>query len=74
MPRKPTFNLVAALDAVDFVAECGGFDRRDRATGKWVASTASVARVKKKVTAALYERRRARRGPPKGVGGSSGGF
>lgn len=70
MPRKPLFDLTAALEAVDFVARCGGFNRRDRGTGHWVPSPASVDRVKKKVVAELYLRRAAHQGSRKGVGGS----
>lgn len=70
MVRKQNFDLHEALDAVDFLADRGAFNRRIRRTGQWVISKATVTRVKHKIEAEWWARKAARKASRKGVGGS----
>jgi len=67
--RKRNFDLREALDTVDYLAEREVFDRRNRQTGEWRISIATVKRVKRKLEASWWARKAVRKRSLKGVGG-----
>jgi hypothetical protein len=73
MSYKSSFDLSEALDAVDYLADRGAFHRKDKRTGEWRLSPATVAHVKRKLERSWWARKEARKASrertKKGVGG-----